>query len=71
MDGFENRIREIRIQRGIGLNELARRVGISGAYLCDIERGNRHGSSAAIGRIAKALGVDPEELTAGENRRAV
>ena len=71
MDKFDNRIREVRLQRGIGLNELARRAGISGAYLCDIERGNRHGSSATIGRIAEVLGVNPPDLMDEERRRAV
>lgn len=70
MNKFENRIREIRISRGIGLNELARKVGISGAYLCDIEKGNRRGSSAVIGRIAEVLEVNPPDLLPYESRWA-
>ena len=59
---FHNRIREYRKKRGMTLLQLAGKVEISGAYLSDIERGNRRGSSATIGRIAKALGVNPEDL---------
>lgn len=63
MDKFENRIREIRLSLGIGLNELARRCLVSGAYMHDLELGNRRGSSIVIQRIADALGVTVEELT--------
>lgn len=68
MDRLENRIREIRLLRGFGLNELARIAAISGAYLCDLEKGNRRGSSAVIGRIAEILGVKPADLYPGEKR---
>lgn len=62
MNKFENRIREVRLSRGIGLNELARRCLVSGAYLHDLELGNRRGSSAVIQRIADNLGVTVEDL---------
>lgn len=63
MDRFDNHIREIRISRGIGLNELARRCLVSGAYLHDMEKGNRRGSPVVLQRIADELGVTVEELT--------
>ena len=49
---FENRIREIRKQKKMSLRQIAEQVEISVPYLSDIERGNRRGSSATIGRIA-------------------
>lgn len=57
-----NRIREIRKEKGIPLIQLARDAGISGAYLCDIERGNRRGKEKTLERIAEALGVSTEEI---------
>lgn len=65
-----NRIREVRLDRGIGLNELARRCLVSGAYLHDLEVGNRRGSQAVIDRIAAELGVSADDLKSDE-RRAV
>ena len=59
---FENRIREIRKQKKMSLRQIAEQVEISVPYLSDIERGNRRGSSATIGRIAEALGVNPGDL---------
>lgn len=62
MDRFENRIRELRTEKGIGLNELARRVQVSGAYIHDIELGFRPGSRAVLQRIADELGVSFDDL---------
>ena len=62
MEKFENRIREIRMDRGIGLNELARRCLVSGAYIHDLELGNRRGSATVIQRIADTLGVKVDDL---------
>ena len=59
---FENRIREIREQKKMTLKQIAEQVEISVPYLSDIERGNRRGSSATIGRIAEARGVNPGDL---------
>lgn len=59
---FDNRIREIRKQKKMTLKQIADQVEISIAYLSDIEKGNRRGSSATIGRIAEALGVNPGDL---------
>lgn len=63
MEKNVNRIREIRIARGIGLNELARRCQISGAYVHDLEVGNRRASRLVLVRIANELGVTVDELT--------
>ena len=57
-----NNIRAIRQGRKMTLAAVAGKVGISIAYLSDIERGNRHGNRATISRIADALGVDVSEL---------
>ena len=57
-----NRIREIRLNQGMTMKELAQRAGISAAYLSDIERGNRNGKRQTLCRIANGLGVMLSEL---------
>ena len=42
--------------------ELAKRAGISGAYLSQIESGVREGTGATLKKLAKALGVDLDLL---------
>lgn len=59
---FCNRIREIRKAKNRTLADISSEIGISVAYLSDIERGNRHGSNITLQRIADALGVSVDEL---------
>lgn len=59
---FQNRIRAIRKEKHMTLAEISGSVGISIAYLSDIERGNRHGTQGTLQRIAAALGVTVEDL---------
>ena len=59
---FSNRIREIRKAKNLTLADISGSIGISIAYLSDIERGNRHGSNGTLKRIADALGVSVDEL---------
>lgn len=59
---YYNRIREIRKAKRMTLADISRSAGISVPYLCDIERGNRHGSDGTLHKIADALGVDVDDL---------
>ena len=59
---FYNRIREIRKAKNKTLAEISSEIGISVAYLSDIERGNRHGSDRTLKMIADALGVSVSDL---------
>lgn len=59
---FNNRIREIRKEKKLTLAKISGEIGISVAYLSDIERGNRHGSDKTLKMIADALGVSVAEL---------
>ena len=59
---FVNRIREIRKAQHMTLAEVSGRIGVSIAYLSDIERGNRPGSYGSLQRIADALGVTVADL---------
>ncbi|MFQ6033626.1 MAG: helix-turn-helix domain-containing protein [Candidatus Bipolaricaulia bacterium] len=61
--GFGRKIRELRKERGLGLRELARRVGIDHTRLSKIERGLRPPPApATILRLAWALEVEPLTL---------
>lgn len=56
-------IKEIRMAKGYGLNELAKKADVSVSYLSEIERGKKNGVSIEIlCKLAKALGVDVSEL---------
>ena len=59
-------MRDIRLRKGITLRALADKVGVSAAYLSDIERGNRRGSFATIAKIAAVLQVDVDILWEAE-----
>jgi transcriptional regulator with XRE-family HTH domain len=56
------RIREVRDAYGMSRNELARRVGVAGNHLYQIEAGNRTPSLGLLERVAHALRVAPAEL---------
>lgn len=57
-----NRIREIRKSKNMTLAEMSGCIGISIAYLSEIERGSRHGTAGTLQRIADALGVSVSDL---------
>ncbi len=58
-----NRIREVRKNKKLTLEELAEASGISFTHLSRMESGKRGLSLENTIRVAKALGVDPSELT--------
>ena len=60
--GGENRIRVWRQHRGLTIEALAARAGISRATLSQIETGKRDGKLATITAIARALGLDLDDL---------
>ena len=58
----ENRIRVWREHRGLSARELARRAGISAAYVSELESGRKNGRVEPLQRLAVALGVDLDDL---------
>lgn len=56
------RIAELREKRGIKQGELAERVGISRAFLSQLEHGLRHLKPDLQKKIADALGVNPLDI---------
>ncbi len=59
---FGNKIRELRLARGLSQEELAFRAGVHRTYLGGIERGERNVALQNIAAIAKALDVELPEL---------
>jgi transcriptional regulator with XRE-family HTH domain len=66
---FGSTVRERRLARGYGLNELAKRLGISPAYLSRIELGHeKPPRDELIERLAAILGIELDELFVKANR---
>ena len=65
---YKNRIREYRKEKGIILEELAKKTGISTGYLCHLEKGTRQNPSTKImENIAQILGKSITEIFFGDN----
>ncbi len=60
---YKNKIREYRKQKGMNLDELARKAEISAGYLCHLERGTRANPSIQVmEKIARVLGKNVAEI---------
>lgn len=55
-------LRRLRHDKRLTQEELAHRAGISARYVGKIERANVSASVSVLGRVARALDVDPCEL---------
>jgi transcriptional regulator with XRE-family HTH domain len=62
-------LRRERYARKLTQEELAYRAGLSARYLGSIERATVSASVSVLGRLAKALRVDPCELIRSTRRR--
>ncbi|MDI3328449.1 MAG: helix-turn-helix transcriptional regulator [Alicyclobacillaceae bacterium] len=56
------RLKELRLERGLTVKELAERAGVSQSYVYAVEAGTRGSQVDKLVRIAKALGVDLSTL---------
>jgi len=56
------RIRELRIEEGLTVAELADRMQITEEYIRQVEAGSIHPGVLMLGYLAAALDVDREEL---------
>jgi transcriptional regulator with XRE-family HTH domain len=63
-------VRRLRVAQGASQEEIAFKSKVNRAYLSDVERGERNPTVRIVGRIARALGVEPSELftLAGEEK---
>ena len=71
MKNLGERIRELRDEKDLSMRELAKRAGISSAYLSDIEFDKRHPSDDVMHRLADALDTTFKELKEYDTRTAV
>jgi DNA-binding XRE family transcriptional regulator len=60
----ESPVRVFRRHRGLTQRALAERAGLNPVYLSQIENGKRTGSVETLGRIARNLDVDLDDLVA-------
>jgi transcriptional regulator with XRE-family HTH domain len=60
---FGSKLREEREKKSISLRELAKKIGVSGAFLSDIELGRRFPSQDKVELLAKEIGIPVEELS--------
>jgi transcriptional regulator with XRE-family HTH domain len=61
---FPNRIREIRKEKGLTIEELSERSGLSVSYTGRLENGERNLSVKNMNLLAHALEVEPQDLLA-------
>ena len=59
---FGQKIKQLRIQRGLTQEELAARVGKGKSYICNIEKGTRKTTLSCVPPLAEALNVPIGEL---------
>ena len=65
---FGDRVRELRLSKGLSQEEFAFKVSIHRTYIGGIERGERNPSLKNIAAIANALGVTLSELFSFRSR---
>jgi len=58
----KNKIKDIREQKGLTQEEVAKKAGISANYFAKIERGAINTTIKKANKIAKALGVDVSDI---------
>lgn len=57
-----NRLKEIRINKGLKINEACKLIGISACYLSQLETGYRQISSSMLKKICEGYKVKPNEV---------
>jgi transcriptional regulator with XRE-family HTH domain len=55
-------VRAARLARGMSQEQLAFEAEMKRSYVSDLERGTRNPSVRALGRLAKALGMEAADL---------
>jgi phage repressor protein C with HTH and peptisase S24 domain len=68
---IKNRIKELRTKRGLTLQALADLTDTSNQQIYNLESGKRGLDTKWMSRLAKALGVRPEELIASPQQETV
>lgn len=71
MQTFGQRIRELREKKDLSLRELAKKIGISAAFLSDVELGRRYPSEKVLIGVAQYLDTTIEDLREFDTRPPV
>jgi transcriptional regulator with XRE-family HTH domain len=61
-DVFAANLRRLRHEKGLSQDDLAYEAEVSRSYLSQLEKGAFYAGLNIIGRLAEALGVEPDEL---------
>src|SRR5215216_5501483 len=65
------RVREFRRERGLTLEALAERSGVSRAMISKVERGEKNPTLIVAAKVAEGLGVSLSQLVGIDERREV
>lgn len=65
---MSNRLNEIRKEKGMTLEELAKACSVSPACLCRFAQGTKDMSFALVCRLADVLGVSVDEIRGEEGK---
>jgi len=71
MQTFGQKIRELRGKKDFSLRELAKEIGVSAAFLSDIELGRRYPSEKVFLSLARKLDANIEDLREYDTRPPV
>ena len=55
-------LRQLRHEKGLAQDDLAYEAKVSRSYLSQLEKGSFYASLKIVGKLAKALNVEPAEL---------
>jgi transcriptional regulator with XRE-family HTH domain len=61
-DVFAANLRRLRHEKGLSQDDLAYEAEVSRSYLSQLEKGAFYASLKIIGKLARALDVEPDEL---------
>ena len=65
------RVKELRRRRGLTLEDLAERAGVSRAMISKVERGEKNPTLVVAAKVAEGLGVTIAELLGVKERREI
>ena len=66
---FAGNLRRLRHAKGMSQDVLAYEAGVSRSYLSQLEKGAFYASLKIVGKLAKALDVEPASLLEIETKR--